>query len=169
MLKYLIPACLFILDSLIIIVAAVSVIGVRFEEEQFSLYFEQIIQYLPVILLCYLPFFAVSRLYRRVWRHAGYKELSSIGLATFAGTACFLGVSTLFYKAMPRSVYVLLFFFVMVGIGLSRLVLRYFLRCSDMKKTPTSAIPVIIVGAGYAGNLVASDILNHNSYRIYNC
>lgn len=167
MLKYLIPACLFILDSLIIIFAAVSVIGVRFEDDQFSLYFKQIVQYLPVILLCYLPFFAVSRLYRRVWRHAGYKELSSIGLATFAGTACFFGVSTLFYKAMPRSVYVLLFFFVMVGIGLSRLILRYFLRCSDMKKTPTSAIPIIIIGAGYAGNLVASDILNHNSYNRY--
>lgn len=111
MLKYLIPACLFILDSLIIISAAVLVVGVRFEGEQFSLYFQQILDYLSVILLSYLPLFALSRLYRRVWRHAGYKEMSSISLASFVGTACFYGASSLIYTAMPRSVYVLLFFF----------------------------------------------------------
>ena len=92
MLKYLIPACLFILDSLIIVSAAVSVVGVRFENEQFSIYLEQMVQYLPILLLCYLPFFGISRLYRRVWRHAGYKELSSIASAAFAGTVCFFVV-----------------------------------------------------------------------------
>lgn len=167
MLKYLIPACLFILDSLIIVSAAVSVVGVRFENEQFSIYLEQMVQYLPILLLCYLPFFGISRLYRRVWRHAGYKELSSIASAAFAGTVCFFVVTSLFYSVMPRSVYVLLFFFILAGVGLSRLILRCILRYSDMNKAPSSAIPVIIIGAGYAGNLVASDILNHNSYNRY--
>ena len=165
MLRYLIPACLFILDCLIIISAAVTVVGVRFEGAQFGIYFEQIVQYLPVLLLCYLPFFAGFRLYRRVWRHAGYKEILSITLATFYGTLSFFGTSSLFYTSLPRSVYVLLYFFIIVEVGFSRLVLRYFLRCSDMSKNANSAIPVIIIGAGYAGNLVASDILNHNSYN----
>lgn len=165
MLRYLIPVSLFILDCFIIISAAILVVGVRFEGEQFSLYFEQIVQFLPALLLCYLPFFAGSRLYRRVWRYAGYKEMSAIGLATLGGTICFFAATSLLYTMMPRSVYVLLFFFILVEVAFSRLILRHFLRCSDRRKNSNSAIPVIIIGAGYAGNLVASDILNHTSYN----
>ena len=164
---YLLPGFLMILDILIIIGAAVTSLFVRFDTMIFNRYIPTLVTELPVLICCYLLFFFLFRIYRRIWRYAGIRELLAIVVASFCGAMSFWILADTLPIGIPRSVHLMTFFIVLAGLCSSRLVLRYFIIRSERENVKDgSKKPVLIIGAGDAGNLIARDIVQfHNRGR----
>ena len=157
--KYLLPGFLLISDVLIITAAAIISVYIRFEGADVDHYLRIIIAHLAFLIPDYLLFFLLFKLYRRVWRYAGIRELLAVVAAALCGTAAFYIGHNLFDGVyIPRTLYVLIFFIVLAGTGISRLALRFLITLSSRENKTSEAIPVLIIGAGDAGNLMARDI-----------
>ena len=163
--KYLLPGFLLILDILIIIASAIASVFIRFTSDAVDPYLSIIIANLPFVIVDYLVFFLFFELYRRVWRYAGIRELLSVTSATICGTVVFYVGHTFFGSAyIPLTILILMFFLILAGTGFSRLALRFLITLSSREKNESAAIPVLIVGAGDAGNLMARDIKQYHSH-----
>ncbi|MGL5206557.1 MAG: polysaccharide biosynthesis protein, partial [Acidaminococcaceae bacterium] len=162
--KYLLPGFLLISDSLIIIAAAIISVYIRFEGIDVEHYLKIVVAQLPFMIAAYLLFFLFFELYRRVWRYAGIRELLAVAGASLCGTAFFyVGYNFFNTEFIPRTVFVLIFFFVLAGTGISRLSLRLLITMSETEKKKSDAMPVLIIGAGDAGNLMARDIMQYHA------
>lgn len=163
--KYLLPGFLLISDILIIIGAAIMSVYIRFEDAAVTHYLRVIVAYLPFLIVDYLLFFLFFELYRRVWRYAGIRELLAVAGATLCATSVFYAGHNLFDGVyIPRTLYVLMFFLVLAGTGVSRLFLRFLITISSRESKTSEAIPVLIIGAGDAGNLMARDIKQYHAH-----
>ena len=163
--KYLLPGFLLILDILIIIAAAITSVYIRFEGIAVDHFLRIIVAHLPFLIVDYLLFFLFFNLYRRVWRYAGIRELLAVAAAAVCGTVTFYAGHIFFGGVyIPRTVFVLIFFLVMAGTGISRLALRFLITLSSREKSEGSPLPVLIVGAGDAGNLMARDITQYHKH-----
>ena len=162
--KYLLPGFLLISDILIIIAAAIMSVYIRFEGADVDHYLPVIVAHLPFLIVDFLLFFLFFELYRRVWRYAGIRELLAVAGAALCGTAAFYaGHNLLDGVYIPRTLYVLIFFIVLAGTGISRLSLRFLITLSSRENKTSEAIPVLIIGAGDAGNLMARDIKQYHA------
>ena len=162
--KYLLPGFLLISDILIIIAAAIMSVYIRFEGADVDHYLPVIVAHLPFLIVDFLLFFLFFELYRRVWRYAGIRELLAVAGAALCGTAAFYaGHNLLDGVYIPRILYVLIFFIVLAGTGISRLSLRFLITLSSRENKTSEAIPVLIIGAGDAGNLMARDIKQYHA------
>ena len=162
--KYLLPGFLLISDILIIIAAAIMSVYIRFEGADVDHYLPVIVAHLPFLIVDFLLFFLFFELYRRVWRYAGIRELLAVAGAALCGTAAFYaGHNLLDGVYIPRTLYVLIFFIVLAGTGISRLALRFLITLSNRENKTSEAIPVLIIGAGDAGNLMARDIKQYHA------
>ena len=163
--KYLLPGFLLILDILIIIAAAITSVYIRFEGIAVDHFLRIIVAHLPFLIVDYLLFFLFFNLYRRVWRYAGIRELLAVAAAAVCGTVTFYAGHIFFGGVyIPRTVFVLIFFLVMAGTGISRLALRFLITLSSREKSEGNPLPVLIVGAGDAGNLMARDITQYHKH-----
>ncbi|MDD4321889.1 MAG: nucleoside-diphosphate sugar epimerase/dehydratase [Acidaminococcaceae bacterium] len=165
--RYLLPSFLLLFDILIIIGASITSLFVRFDATIFDRYIANLITELPVLICSYLLFFFLFRIYRRIWRYAGVKELLAIVFSSFCGAISFWIMANIMAITIPRSVHVLTFFIVVAGMCSSRLALRYFIIRSERESQDSvNKKPVLIIGAGDAGNLIARDIAQfHNRGR----
>ena len=162
--KYLLPGFLLISEILIIIAAAIMSVYIRFEGNVVDHYLRIIVAHLPFLIVDYLLFFLFFELYRRVWRYAGIRELLAVAGASLCGTALFyIGHNFFDGDYIPRTVFVLIFFLVLAGTGISRLALRFLITMAEADKKNGDAIPVLIIGAGDAGNLMARDIKQYHA------
>lgn len=155
--KYLLPAFLFLLDMLIVIGSAFISLYLRVGETGFAEYLNALIRSLPLLIVLVMLSFVVVRLYSRLWRYAGAKDLMAITTAGLSALLVFYGCNDMANIMLPRSVYVLIFFFTVSGVAVSRLILRYIINYSNADKSG-SQINVLIVGAGDAGNIIAREI-----------
>ena len=165
--RYLLPLFLMVFDILLIIGASITSLFMRFDSTIFDRYIPVLVTELPVLICSYMLFFFLFRIYHRVWRYAGLKELLAIVLSSFCGAVLFCIVADIMAIFIPRSVHVLTFFIVVAGLCSSRLALRYFIIRSEQEDmTAVKKKPVLIIGAGDAGNLIARDIVQlHNRGR----
>lgn len=165
--RYLLPGFLMILDILIIIGASILSLFVRFDIAIFDRYIPTLVTELPVLACCYLLFFFLFRIYHRIWRYAGIRELLAIVVSSSCGAVTFWMLADALPVGIPRSVHVLTFFIVVAGMCSSRLALRYFIIRSERESSGSvNKKPVLIIGAGDAGNLIARDIAQfHNRGR----
>ena len=161
--KYLLPGFLLISDILIIIAAAIMSVYIRFEGADVDHYLPVIVAHLPFLIVDFLLFFLFFELYRRVWRYAGIRELLAVAGAVLGGTAAFYAGCIFYSVYIPRTLYVLIFFMVLAGTGISRLALRFLITLSSRENKTSEAIPVLIIGAGDAGNLMARDIKQYHA------
>lgn len=155
---------LLILDILAILVASFMAIFLRFEFKFNDIprnFLDCYINILPFTILLTLVFFLVWKLYRSVWRYASATEMINIAMAT----TCSAIAQTIFCyttnNLMPRSYYVLYWFFLFMltcGIRFSYRILRIF----NMKRNNILGdIPktnVMVIGAGAAGNAILKEI-----------
>jgi FlaA1/EpsC-like NDP-sugar epimerase len=158
--RYLLPGFLMIFDILIIIGASIMSLFMRFDAAIFDRYIPSLVMELPVLICSYLLFFFLFRIYRRLWRYAGWRELLAIVLSSFCGAALFCVLADVTGAEIPRSVHIMTFFIVVAGLCSSRLALRCFIIYSERdNKNIANKKPVLIIGAGDAGNLIARDIV----------
>lgn len=115
---------------------------------------------LPAVLIHLGAFFLVG-LYRRLWRYASVDELMLIVVAVSAGVAGTYFFSYYFGLMLPRSVYVIHWFMLLLLVGASRISLRLLYNMLQKARKGGETRNVLIVGAGDAGVLVASELKKH--------
>lgn len=159
--RQLLPIFLITSDILIIVIAAILSLDLRFEDRIVKKYLLTLIQQLPVLELCYLLGFWVTKVYRRLWQYAGIRELMAIVGGAVGGTLLFYGYMNIIGAELPRSFFSLTLFFVLAGVCGSRLILRAILRYGNNGKWSVDKIPVLIVGAGDAGHIMLRELNQH--------
>lgn len=154
----------FVRDALVVAVAFTFGMGVRFDGPVPPKDFSQFLTALPAVLLIYAFFIWRFGIHRRLWQYAGVSDLRAILHATFLGslTIAVLDVGFRQERLIPISVVAMGGVLTLVGLTASR-------RWRDVIRLSTRATGewerVLIVGAGQAGQLVASDLLSHPEQR----
>lgn len=122
-------------------------------------------------ILMTISIFCAFGLYKSLWRYASINEMISIIMASFWSNVGFYMAYWLFQITLPRSVYIINTFILMVLIGGVRFSYRLVRRLrADGKQLWKSrrgeSIHVLILGAGEAGYLISKEITNqHNGKR----
>ena len=166
--RYMLPVILLLCDILSLCISIWFAILLRFAETgaSYQIYISRMVVAMPVYLFCHLIFFFGFKLYNRVWKYAGIKEMISIVGANVCGMALFL-VTRLFVLPMSgntvllsKMLMLLVCFFNISLVAVSRLFVRwagYQVEKGD-KENDTVDKRVLIVGAGDAGNIILRDL-----------
>lgn len=150
---------LMVIDALILLISPFVALLLRFDEVADSVYLDNIILYLPVVLIIQFIAFYLFNLYRRIWKYAGINELFAIvGAVT-------LGQATLFLLAkagglmLPRSLYILCGILNVAMVGGTRL----FVRLASNRSLKCFGHPekILIFGAGDVGSWIVKEIRAH--------
>ena len=117
----------------------------------------------PAVLLNIIIFF-VFGLYRRLWRYASVDELLLIVWAVGIGSTATFFLSRFFHLMLPRSVYIISGVILLFFIGGSRFALRVLVRyLKKLEGINNGGRPVLIIGAGDAGIMVAEELNKHQA------
>ena len=162
--KYLIPVFFLVCDILIIVLSVIGSVYIRFEGPVIDFYLRLVLGRLPFIVVIYLAFFLIFHLYRRIWRYAGARELLAVtGAAVSATCSVALTYSMFGLHDFPKSLLVIIFLLITAFVGLSRLAIRIVCNLSGNTGKSNGRVPVLIIGAGDAGYLMANDIHQYHS------
>ena len=156
---------LVLLDIMAVLAASFGSLFLRFEfdfEAIMNPFLENYIDIIPFTVIISLAFFWIFKLYKSVWRYASANEMVNIGLAT---TSAAIAQTIFCYatnKLMPRSYYILYWFFLFMMICIIRFsyrLLRIFkLKSKDVITGTPKMKPVMVIGAGAAGNAILKEI-----------
>ena len=131
-----------------------------------DVFLESCLALLPYVFVVQsLVNFAVG-MHRGEWRFASMPDLVQIIKAVMFGTACVAFVAFVVTRLnfVPRSVFILYAFVLLMGMAGSRLTYRYF---KDRHFSKTAGRKVVILGAGAAGEQLVRDLRRHYS-NVYN-
>ncbi len=123
---------------------------------------------LPLVIIVQIVFFLLGGIYRGLWRYVGITDLLMIARAVVAGST----VSTIvifvmyWFRGPSRAVALLDLLLLLVFVSVSRV---SFLALKALivgrANTDPTARPVLIYGAGDAGELLIREILNNPDHR----
>ena len=193
--RYMLPIILILTDVISLCISVWLAMTVRFAGTGTSVqaYIYNMIMVMPIYLIIHILCFYIFKLYHRVWKYAGIKEMVSIvasnlcgmilftlvlwlissqaSAATAGGTAAseaMLGALTPSGSVIPRSVLILTLFFNIFLVAASRLFVRwaeYQVEKTD-KENDTVFKRVLIVGAGDAGNIILRDLRQRDHRKV---
>ncbi len=123
-------------------------------------------------LVCLAVFYACG-LYNRLWQYASLGDLFAIGAAVTLSTLVHIAYSYILMQSggeflLPRTVFALSWMLIFLLVCASRLSLRLFRDLVPFSLPLREGKPILIIGAGDAGVLVAREIkrkYNQNSHR----
>ena len=115
-----------------------------------------------------LPIFIVSGLYRAIFRYAGWPALMTVTKAVAAYALLYAALFTAIGVAgVPRTVGLIQPLLLLLAVGLSRALARYWLGGMYQQQLKLAALPkVLIYGAGDAGRGLASAFSGSTELRI---
>lgn len=155
---------LVVMDILAVVISSFGALYLRFEfrfNEIPREYLDRYEHILPVTVLFTLLFFALWKLYRSVWRYASATELINIAFATSCSSLSQMIFCYVTDRKMPRSYYVLFWFFLFSLTCMIRFSYRI-LRVIHLKRTSMSSantrVNVMVIGAGAAANMILKEI-----------
>mgnify|MGYP000056126216 FL=1 len=132
-----------------------------FDIEQINIrYVENAGRYLGLNIVITLAIFMCAKMYSSLWRYASVQEMINIVAACATG-ACTQSLGMhLLLMTMPRSYYVLYFFFLLVLTGLSRFAYRglRMIRKNIITEYSKNAIPTMVIGAGDSAYSLIKDM-----------
>ena len=174
--RYMLPIILLLTDVIALGISIYLGVLLRFADSGagYQGYISSTLLNMPVYLTCHLIFFYAFKLYNRIWKYAGIKEMMSIVGANICGMLLFLGarvaVSTGTGHPMMLSKMLLLLvcFFNIFFIAAIRLFVRwagYQVEKAD-KENDTEFKRVLIVGAGDAGNIILRDLRQRDHRKV---
>ncbi|MGF7185307.1 FlaA1/EpsC-like NDP-sugar epimerase [Desulfitispora alkaliphila] len=158
---------LMVIDAILINIALYASLVIRFDgpgqiPEKFI---EALYTFAPLFTLVFLTCFYFFGLYNRVWRYASIGELLSVMGAITMGVTISISIAYFFMPAgevlLPRSAYILTWMLCILLVGGSRLSWRLFRDYGINYNKPKGGKPVLIVGAGSSGVLVAKEMMRH--------
>jgi FlaA1/EpsC-like NDP-sugar epimerase len=158
------------LDACIVAAAVYIAYLLRFDF-QLSAPFTHFIPYTVIMYVaCALMLYYFEKIYRRAWQYASIGELMAIFKAT-SSSAVLLFVLHMVAGhlnpdfTVPRSIYVISWALIILGVGGSRFAWRLF-RDTYFKIQPNSQ-RTLIIGAGYAGALIAKEMRRDSGSELY--
>ncbi|XPO21525.1 nucleoside-diphosphate sugar epimerase/dehydratase [Phosphitispora sp. TUW77] len=162
--------CLGALDSLIIALAIISAYCLRFDFQVDLKYFTLLPYVIIINIVLNIALFLNFKLYRRVWQYASIGELVSLIKAVTLSEFVFFVIHNIVlikfpHFIVPRSIYILTWAFVILGVGGSRFAWRMF-RDTYMKIQPYHR-RTLIIGAGQAGVLIAKELKHSTGSDLY--
>jgi FlaA1/EpsC-like NDP-sugar epimerase len=163
-------AAFLVYDILAVCAAEFLALWTRFEfsvraiEPRFA---QPALHYVPVNILVTIAIFAMLRLYSSLWEYAGVREMFNVMAACIASVlAQYIGFHLLKW-GMPRSYYILDFFFLIVFIAGSRFCYRGLRTLKNAVVANRNGHVTMIIGAGDTAFSLINDI-NNNSWRVRN-
>lgn len=169
--KYLRICLLVIYDILAVCLAEFLSVWTRFEfsfSEQMVNYLKVAGKYLVINLVITFVIFTFMHLYSSLWQYASVQELLNVFIACLlAAGSQSVGMHMLLWT-MPRSYYILYFFFLLALIAASRFFYRgvRVVRNSYAMGRDAQTVPTMIIGAGDTASSLIKDM--HNSPTVRN-
>lgn len=160
--NYLLPAFLFVLDTLTLIVAGFLSFYLRFDSLDQNQYFLHLLYSMPLFIFLYLACFTGFRLYKRAWRYAGVRELLAIWAAATCGGMLFFIINSFTADALPRSMYIISYLLIIGIVGADRFCLYCLIIIANRRVRKEEGQPVLIIGAGDAGAMIAREIVRYH-------
>ena len=154
---------LLLIDAVLINLASIFTLLIRFEgnvQEQYINVFLYTAIPTTVIQLC---IFAISGLYRSLWKYAGTYELMQVFIATFISSVVVFIFGTFIKMKQPNSFYLMWWFIATAFIGCVRISYRLSRRFKAVVRDSRTADKkkVMIIGAGSAAVAVMRDLHMH--------
>ncbi len=159
---------LIILDAILVNLAIIAALFIRLDTIPGNL-LTNYLNYALFFTAIRLGIFYQFGLYNRVWQYASIGELVSIIKAVSLGTLAHVFLVYAFFSGdfFPRGVVALEWMLNIILIGGSRLLWRMMRDgYSKRRKYSMDSKPILIVGAGDAGVLVAKELRNHYNGEI---
>jgi len=162
---------LLIYDMIAVFMAEVLSIWTRFDfslqNEQGMPYLETAFRYLIVNILTTLVIFMVMHLYNSLWQYASVQELLNVVIACLLSSALQSVGMHMLQWSMPRSYYILYFFFLLAFIAGSRFVYRALriIRHNYIGEFIGHAVPTMIIGAGDSAYFLMKNMTSSNQIR----
>ena len=128
-----------------------------------DIYMTAWLRFAPFYVIIGVIVFGMFRLYRSIWRFAGYTELKRILCATGILAVVHTVAITLFFRRMPISYYVIGVVIQFILVTFIRFVYRFVAmeRSKNIKLSrDTAPGRVMLIGAGSAGQMILRDIQN---------
>ncbi|MHB1126543.1 MAG: polysaccharide biosynthesis protein [Bacillota bacterium] len=154
---------LIIIDIILINLALITSLYLRFEgnvpHEFWISYRNLALAFTAVRIICFYFF----GLYHRIWQYASTGELLAIIYSISVGTIINVTIGYITHITLPRSIYALSWMLMLILIGGSRLIWRLVRENMTQRSGPGNK-PVLIVGAGDAGAMVARELRNYNAH-----
>ncbi len=157
---------LMFIDTLLINLAVILALLLRFEADIPGQYIDAYISLIPYITIITMVSLYAFRLYHRMWQYASLDEL--FGILKSVTTSILMLVMLIYtipLSHLPRSVYILAWLLMLILIGASRLGWRI-LRELLIKESSLIAKNTLIIGAGDAGEIVIRELLNNTSLNL---
>lgn len=158
--RFLATGVFVVIDAILLIITVYGALYLRFEHLVMDEYFHRVTISLPWLLLSYIGSFMLFKVYQRMWRYAGSRDLLVLwGGTTLGGIIYWLGLFIVGI-ALPRTVFAMSYVLATGALCVVRLAFHYFLiGYRHQLKRSESGVPVLIVGAGDAGAMIAKEIL----------
>ena len=174
--RYMFPIILLLTDVVTLCISLWLAVVLRFfaTNAVYQAYVSSTMLNLPIYIFCHLVFFCGFKLYNRIWKYAGIKEMLSIVGANILGMLLFMGARVVFssFTGSPllvsKLLLVLVCFFNISFIAATRLFVRwagYQVEKAD-KENDTEFKRVLIVGAGDAGNIILRDLRQRDHRKV---
>ena len=174
--RYMFPIILFLTDTVTLCISVWLAVVLRFAGSgtNYQGYISNALLMIPLYIACHLICFYLFKLYNRIWKYAGIKEMLSIVGANICGMLLHLGVRSLLVAAggtpmvLSRLLMLLICFFNIFFIAAIRLFVRwaaYQVEKAD-KENDTEFKRVLIVGAGDAGNIILRDLRQRDHRKV---
>ncbi len=129
------------------------------------MYLEAYYKFIPIYTVFTIVVFFALRLYKSVWRYAGFKEITRIILATIISFAFHVAGMQFFFEGnnsrnrMPITYYALGITIQFLLVALVRFSYKFFLmEKENLKTVNTINNRVMLIGAGNAGAMILRDI-----------
>lgn len=162
---YMRKAVLILIDVIIVNIAFYGALLIRFEGAIPGRYLQSFYDFALLFTLTLILCFYFFGLYNRLWQYASIGELVNIVIAVTVGTVINIALAYFLMEGgqfpLPRSVFLLSWLLNIVLIGGSRLTWRIIRDYGLNINQQRGGKPVLIVGAGDAGALVAKELRNH--------
>ena len=174
--RYMFPIILFLTDTVTLCISVWLAVVLRFAGSGtgYQGYISNALLMIPLYIACHLICFYLFKLYNRIWKYAGIKEMLSIVGANICGMLLHLGLRSLLVAAggtpmvLSRLLMLLICFFNIFFIASIRLFVRwaaYQVEKAD-KENDTEFKRVLIVGAGDAGNIILRDLRQRDHRKV---
>ena len=174
--RYMFPIILFLTDTVTLCISVWLAVVLRFAGSgtNYQGYISNALLMIPLYIACHLICFYLFKLYNRIWKYAGIKEMLSIVGANICGMLLHLGLRSLLVAAggtpmvLSRLLMLLICFFNIFFIAAIRLFVRwaaYQVEKTD-KENDTEFKRVLIVGAGDAGNIILRDLRQRDHRKV---
>lgn len=155
-----------IVDIIIIIIACFSSYLLKYEGVIDNHNLSLIEKSLPLMLLIKILIFSIFGLYKGEWRYIGISDMIKIFQATFLGSLISVGALVFLFRfgGYSRFVFIndfLITFLLIGGVRIIIRVLKEYFSSAVISNHGANNIPILIMGAGDAGELLIREIKNN--------